>query len=590
MENFDIYDYVAIFKRHKVAYVVTTLVFLVLSLTVTFTWSRYRAEATIQVQQPDIPQEMTAPLGVQAATIIRALADQRIEQIEQRVTSSSSLIEIITKFNLYPKERKTQPLTIVVEKMRKKIKLELLSSDLANPTASSRMDAGQLAAIAFTVSFDYDDPLLAQHTTNEIMSRILDEDIKERRGQAKETSDFLGAQVGALEKTMAEQEKKLAEFKGAHPSIRPETIPIMQQELQMVQMTLQQVQSQTEAIDRSRGDIRAQLAAVDPYSRVVADGQVLTTAAIQLKALQAKYSTLTTQYGPDHPDVAKLRHQIEALQAEVGQAPDTAILASQIKDARANLAAAERTQGADNPDVLALRRQVRGLEEQMATQAHDPTPHDEIKKDADNPAYLMLVAQLKSTDDQYRGLLAQQASLQKQYETLQKGVSETPMVERELEELSRDYDNAQLRYRELKEKKLSADMSEQMEQGRTAERLVVLDPPELPVDTHPRRFLLFVASIFFSGLSGLGGVALAENLSRSVHGPRHLADLTGDLPLVVIPHIFTRNEIQENRRKRRRNAVIALAVVAGSFLIFNEFVMPLDVLWSLIANRLGMAS
>jgi uncharacterized protein involved in exopolysaccharide biosynthesis len=589
MDDFNIYDYIAIFKRHRWAYVVTSLVMLVLTMVVTFSWSSYRSEATIQVQQPDIPQEMTTPLGVQAATVIRALADQRIEQINEKVTSNSSLVEIITKFNLYEEDRRTKPMTTIVETMRKKIKLDLVSADLANPTATARMEPGQLAAIAFVIGFTYNNPRAAQQVTNELVSRILDEDIRQRRNQAKETSEFLQVQTDALEKTLLEQERKLADFKAAHPSVRIETIPLTHQEIQLIEMNLQQVSAQADAIDKMRGDLRAQLAGTDPYSRVIADGQLLTTASIQLKNLQSKYSTMTSQYGPDHPDVVKLRHQIEALQTEVGQTPDTAVLQAQIKDTRANLAAAEQTNGPDHPDVLALRRQLTGLEGQLAVLAKDPTPHSEIKRDADNPAYLMLVSQLHAADDQFTSLATQRNDLNQQLNTLRKDVLETPAFEQQLEALSRDYDNAQLRYRELKEKKLTADMNEQMEQGRTAERLVMIDPPELPVDTHPKRILLFVASIFLSFMSGFGGVALTEKMSLNVHGPIHLASLINAPPLVVIPHIFTQAEVRQTRRARLRNTGAALGALVILGVIFDQTVMPIDVLWSVILNRLGFS-
>lgn len=84
-------------------------------------------------------------------------------------------------------------------------------------------------------------------------------------------------------------------------------------------MNLQNLDSQITANEGTQGSMRAQLATVDPYSRVIADGQVLTTPRIQLKALEAQYSTLTAQYGPDYPDVVKARHQIAALKAQINE-------------------------------------------------------------------------------------------------------------------------------------------------------------------------------------------------------------------------------------------------------------------------------
>jgi uncharacterized protein involved in exopolysaccharide biosynthesis len=589
MENYTVHDYLAIFNRRRKPFLITVVAVLALAFVVVINWSRYQSEATIQVQAPDIPEGMTTPIAMQASSMMEVLADQQIQQIQQKVVSASSLIDIITKFNLYPAERRSHPIGDVVEAMRKKIKLTLISADLANPAIAARMQAGQLSAIAFTISFTYSDPLTAQRVANELVSRILDEDLKQHRTQSRETADFLGGQIAALEKSLDEQEKKISAYKTEHPMARPETLVLNQQQVAMTELSLEQLQGQISTIERSRGDIRTQLASVDPYSRVIADGQVMTTPAIQLKALQAKFATLSTQYGPDHPDVIRLRHQIEALQGELGGAEDTANVQAEIRDTRTNLAAAQKTYGPDHPDVLELKRKLAELEGHLATAAHDPASHTEIKKDADNPAYLMLVAQLNSLEQQYQATVQQKVALEHQRDAFMRSVATTPAVEQELASLSRDYDNAQLRYRELKEKKLAADMTDQMEQGRIAQRLVVIDPPSLPSNTHPSRFMLLAVGLFGSIGCGLAAIIVAEMVSRSVHGVRHIASLTGDVPLVVVPHIYTKDENRKLKRMRLGIGAASGVALVVVIIIFDQTVMPLDVLWSVVANRLGIS-
>jgi uncharacterized protein involved in exopolysaccharide biosynthesis len=343
------------------------------------------------------------------------------------------------------------------------------------------------------------------------------------------------------------------------------------------------VESQMAAIDKSRADLRTQLVSVDPYSRVLNDGQVLTTPSIQLKALQARYSSIKALYSADHPDVVKLRHQIEALQKELGQTEDTAQLQSQLNDARTKLTAAEASYGADHPDVQALRRQVASLEDRLATLAHDPTPHTAIKTDADNPAYLMLSAQLQSADQQYKSLAAQRDALRLQYEHYQQNVAQSPAIEQEMASLTRDYENAQLRYREMKEKKLTADMRQQLDQDRIG------DPPGLPTDTQPKRILLLLGGFAVSIFGGLGGVLAREVTSQALHGTRQLTKLLGAAPLVAIPHIYTKGERRQIRRRRLQVAAATVAVIVIGGFAFDQFVMPLDVMGSVLARRLGLS-
>ena len=589
MENLTLRDYLGMLRRRKWEFIASAIAFFLVAVSFAYLWPpKYRSEATIQVQQPDIPQGMVVPVGMESIAA-QAFADQRIEQIRQKMNAESNLVDIITKFNLYPDDRRVKPMSRVVIEMRKDMKVELLSADLANPMSVQRLQPAQLAAIAFTLSFDYRNPLVAQQVANEFVTRFVDEDIKQRHDQARSTSAFLGDEIATLEATMSEQERKISEFKAQHAGSMPDELPFNMQMAATTSHDNEDIARQLMIADKQRGDLKTQLASVEPYSRVIAEGQVLTTPAIQLKALQAKYSTMTAQYGPEHPDVVKLRHQIDALQAEVGSAQDTSQLQAQIIDVRANLAAAEKTYGADHPDVRALRKQLAALQSQLAA-APRASGGGGLVKDADNPAYLMLLSQLQAADAQYQGLLAQQEQAKLDHDLYEQRVLNTPVIEREFAALTRDYDNAQLRYRDLKERKQSADMNETLEQGRKAERLVVIDAPDLPDRTHfPPRLIVVGAGFVLSFFAGFGGAGLAESLSRGVHGIRHLTELTGAMPLVAIPHIFTRQEVRKNRLFRLELTAAFVVVVIGLGWLLNQYVMPLDVLWSVVGHRFGIS-
>ena len=585
MEEFDVYRYIDIFRRRKISYFISVLILFGLTVLVVSNWSRYRSTATLQISQPTIPQGMAAPIGTDPSQLVQVLADQQIEQIERAVTSTASLVEIITKFNLYHEALKTAPIADVAVAMRKRIKVKLLESDFASPAVGSGSHsvggaANEPPGLAFDLSFTYGDPLTAQRVTNELVTRFLDEDLNRRRAESHETVRLLERQIEDLGKEMAEQDAKISVLREKAPDSRPEALALNQQAMMTTFMNLQAVEAQLEEADRNRGNLRTQLASVEPYSRVISDGQVLTTPQVQLKALQAKYSTLAGQYAPDHPDVVKLRHQIESLQQEIGAAtPDTAHLQAQVSDLRTNLAAATHTYGPDHPDVKALQRQLAATEDELARVPGPTSPQNAVKRDADNPAYVMLTAQLEALDQQYRSLQTQRDNLKKQYEQYQRNLVKTPATEREMAALLRDSDSAQLRYRELQEKRQSAQMSAEMEQDRLGARLSVVDQPALPTKTSPSRVMLFLAGTVFSLGGGLSGVVIREMLSRSVNGARDLTEIAGEPPLVVIPYIVTREERLKRRQRLRwilGGVVIALALAV---LAFDQLVQPLDTLF-----------
>ena len=102
MEELSLKDYIAILKRRKKHFLLAFGILFALAGSYALHWSNYRSLATVEIEQPEIPANMTTPIGMSPTEMLEALADQRVSRIEQKVTASASLIEIIKKFNLYP--------------------------------------------------------------------------------------------------------------------------------------------------------------------------------------------------------------------------------------------------------------------------------------------------------------------------------------------------------------------------------------------------------------------------------------------------------------------------------------------------------
>ena len=532
MEYLSLADYFAVFKRRKKIFFYIATTFFLLAFLFAANWSNYRATATVEVAQSDIDTTTTSPQETSS------LADLRISRLQQKVLSIGSLVEIIKKFDLYERARKKTPVARIAEAMYKKIKLKLISSTLANPASANKASAGQLSAIAFTLSFDYSDPLLAQQVTDELVNRFLSEDTKESHKQARQTSAFLEEQLKLLEDSLAEQEKNIALFRAENGDVSPESFIFNQQITASTLMSLQNVESQITANLGTQGTLRASLATTSPYARTMADGQILTTPSIQLKALQSEYATLTAKYGDAHPDVIKAKRQIKSLKVLTNPKSNSSALRAKISDAKARLKAANKTNGPDHPDVKTLQKQLKKYKSQLASTSRKRKKKEGlIKSDADNPTYLRLATQLQAVQEQYKALVTQREALKKEQEKYTRAIAQNPAVEQRFAALTRDYDNAQMRYRELKERKMLADMNKAIEQGRSGQRLVLANPPGLPMGTQPSRKLFVLGGFVFALLGGLVGVFVLQFISQSVIGPRHMAALVGVEPLVCVPRI-----------------------------------------------------
>src|SRR5947208_10599356 len=140
-------NYVPVILWQRRYYVLTCfLAMLAVGVVAAFGLPRtYRSTATLLVQSQDLPTTI-----VDSPT--NGAVEQRIARIREQVLSRGDLIQLIEQDDLYPRERRTQPLSKVIEKMRHSTSGGALSSDIGQQTGT------QNNTIANEKSSDYPHP------------------------------------------------------------------------------------------------------------------------------------------------------------------------------------------------------------------------------------------------------------------------------------------------------------------------------------------------------------------------------------------------------------------------------------------------
>jgi uncharacterized protein involved in exopolysaccharide biosynthesis len=209
--------------------------------------------------------------------------------------------------------------------------------------------------------------------------------------------------------------------------------------------------------------------------------------------------------------------------------------------------------------------------------------------DADNPAYVQIQAQLAATLSDLKANDTQVGKLRTQVTQYERNVSLAPTVEKEYRELNRDYDNARLKYQEVRSKQVEARTAQDLETDRKGEKFTPIDPPlppEQPVS--PNRPLVFWLGVFLSAGLAFGLVWMLDRLDTTVRSRDDLLKLLGVAPLALIPHIGTDEEQRTARRQMQIAAGGALASLCVGILLVHLLYQPLDVLWFSLARRLGL--
>lgn len=486
--------------------------------------NRYTSEATLLVVQQRVPERYVVP---NSTTSVSA----ELQAMQQEALSRTQLQEIIRQFGLYPKESARLAPEEVLVLMQKDINI----TPLAETTTAAGKDFN-----AFKISFTAGTSLLAQQVTSMLTSLIIQQNLKTRSDQAKDTTSFLHEQLEAAKKRLADQEQRLRDFKmqnlGELPEQQPGNLAIMaslQSQLQNSMATLSRAQEQRaylESLLSNYAALSARHAPLPGSSNSEANTAVspVDLAQSNLIKLQAERAKLLGRFTSTHPDVVAIEHEVAWA--------ETALARLKADDLRANAATPGKT--GTQADVSAA------------------TPSA-----ADQPAIAQTKSQLESNRLEMQNLTQETARLKASLAQYETRLNQTPVREQQLTGLLRDYDLEKQNYTDLVNKELQSQLATNLEKDQGGRQFRLVDPPSLPMlPSSPNRLKLNVGAAFGGLFLGLVMAFLMSLRDRSFHSEKQLIKRF-DLPLVVaMPVLLTPGE------KRARAWRVSFEWLAGSAL------------------------
>ncbi len=552
---------------------------LALTLLLALLWPpTYRSTGTVLIEQQEVPKEF-----VRAA--ITSFADQRVRATSQRVMTTSNLLEIVSRYDLYPERRRREPREQLLERMRDDIGLEMISADVVDPAQGRPTKA----TIAFAVSFDHRSPLIAAKVANELTTLYLNENLQTRRQSAAGTADFLRVEVERVSAEVADLERRIAEFKTGQGDALPELGQINIQLLARSDDDLRTAQTRASALDQQLVYLDAQLAQIDPVGGSYSENgtRVLSTSQ-RLKALRTQLASATGLYGPTHPDVVRLKREVAGLEREVGDKQSANDLVRQLNDAKNQLAQARTRYAPNHPDVQRLERIVEAVDAAMR-QSSATAASLEVIESPDNPAYVQIKAQRESVLTERAALRSEIAELRARVDDYEDRLARAPAVEREYSALLRELQGAQFKYQEVRQKQMEAQLASNLEVEQKGERFTLIDPPLVPEEpVSPNVPLVLTLGALLSLAASFGLALFLEQTDDSVRSRRDLENLLTVPPLAVVPWIDTDADHASRRRTRQRWLVACSGGFVALLLLVHFLWRPLDVVWQVILRRLGL--
>jgi uncharacterized protein involved in exopolysaccharide biosynthesis len=286
-------NYVPIILWQRRYYVLACfLVMLTVGVVAAFGLPRtYRSTATLLVQSQDLPTSI-----VESPT--NGAVEQRIARIREQVLSRGDLIQLIEQNDLYPRERRTQPLSKIIEKMRHSTSVGALSSDIGQQSGT------QNNTIAIAMSFDYPDPGKAQAVLQSFVSKFLTMDSQDVEDQATLTVRFLQDQATKLQTQISDIEGQLTSLKARNgAALASSGMPAV----------------------LDTGSFSAQIAALQNENRQLLAQSRRGNRSDALSSAEAALAAAQAQYSDTHPDVIAAKERVKQLRAMSSSTPDNSV-------------------------------------------------------------------------------------------------------------------------------------------------------------------------------------------------------------------------------------------------------------------------
>lgn len=450
--------------------------------------------------------------------------DQRIRMIEQRVMTRENLLKIIDKYNVYGEDRKILTVSDLVGKIQDEIGIEVITSSFSG----NRRDE---TTIAFTVAFNHENPQIATDVANELVTLFLSENVRTRTERATEATAFLAEEADKVRRQLTQVENELVAYKQKYKDALPEHLGLRQDMLERSETEIRDLRRDLRTLEEEKRYLEIELTSA--RSGLTAGTGEQSELARNLSSLKDRLLEASTRLTDNHPTIIGLRKSIAALEKQVE----------------------EETQRA-----------------QMSAAAQESSTNN-----AYNPVVERLQIRIAGTDDKIQETRNQIAATSRKIADLEAIIIEIPQVERGLTGLDRTYEDLLGKLNSFESKQAQAQLSQNLEEGKKAERFVLLEPPIVPTEpfSPDRQKILGVGGMFGIAL-GIACIFLIELLDRRIHSASELEAVLKHPPIVSIPYIQTKMETSHQRMKIILYMLVFVALFALLLVLAHFFYRPLD--------------
>ena len=529
--------YINIAKRGKKIILISIVASLIIGSAIAFSITPvYRAQATLYYLSAQIPEAMLI-------SFVNVWLEAAVQFVQSSIFTRDKCLEIIKEVNLYPALVDKLPADDLVAQMKDHFGSE-------NMYVNSGGAGGGAEEVMTGVKFYFEDasPKKAFEVATILASAYIDNYRKFRESFATVTSSFLLDEQYRLKADIAKIDQNLSEYKNKHVHELPELLTYNFRKIEELEQQSRNLDGNFQVLMERKILIEGQLVQIQPTTPLEGiSGEKIVTPEEKLATLKTELVVLQTQVSEKHPDIIRVKREIEGLE-------------------KAGITKKQKAPVQDNK------------EKQGSSRIKRLGPLEDLG--SYNPAYVNLVTQIDDIDAQIKSIDIQKEKIASEIEKYKQRFEKTPLIEKEYNVLVRDRDTSQKRYEQLVGQALQADSSAAMEKRDVGGKFILTEPPTFPFKPiRPDRLLIIGTSLIIGVFAGFLIIFSWEFLNLKVRTVQDLTEVTSSAVLLELPEI-PRDEQKQTRnlRKLAIPLIIIILVPVVLFAVNNYFSLELDII------------
>jgi len=502
---------------------------------------RYTSFAQIDINLEGSSARTLQPIEV------TSYADQYIANLTDRALAPDSLQTLVNDPMIFPKGQDDLTESERLELVTNSLSVSVITQLVISPNSGREVDL----ITGFRVASVGAEPEFVFQVAKHAAELFLDADRRSRTERAGSESLFLSEQMAITESVILGLENDIANFKVTNACCLPELVTLNMSVIERAERNIADVRPRIRTLQKDRIFLLSQLEEI----------RQLTPTTDRLAELENNYMELVAKYGPNHPDVTRLRREITA----IANADTSSNGASETVELRMRLIEAQQKYSDEHPDVIRYKQQIAVLEAQIRLQGG--AGQDQL---LENTRYIQVRGEINSIETELAELRRSEPALRQKIKDYENRLAETPQVESKYQALSRRLESARGNFDDLQRRAVIAQQSEALEFteiGARVTQVLAANIPRLP--SGPPRVAIVLLGVFLAGTLGIASMLFAEMTDSTVRSSKDIIRILNVVPLATVPVI--ENSVSVRQRQRMSYLIRTSVLVVTTAIILYYF-------------------